>query len=621
MGIKITRRDFLNGILLGAGASLLEMSSPLLLMAQKPQWNGYGGTGDYRDSNGNTESVVTSAHKLRDGSYRITNASGTDTGEFFDLVIIGGGISGLAAAFQFKQNARSGQKCLIIENHPIFGGESRRNEFSVNGQKLIGPQGANSFEVIDDPDVPGYDIYSELGIPGNFSYQKFTGGDKKLQFDRTNFGFMLWHDSSPSFGYYFSEKKEGWASDIWKNRLTNTPYSEKVRKDFQIWRESGERHYDGNDFKRWLDTMTYRDYLEKVMKLSPEITKFADPVLAAGIGLGADVISAFGAYQVLMPGFEGFRQAAAGHSAESDWHSFPGGNDGIARHFVKKIIPNAIMGGRSFADIHNRSINFEALDSKENVVRMRLGALAVDIEHDREPGKSEYVRVVYVKGDKVMSIKARTVVMAGGSWVTRRIVKGLPAEYQNAYSQFYRSPALVVNVALTNWKFLYKLGLTACRWFDGFGFSCNIRRPMIVGDYRPPLDPEKPVILTFYVPFYYPGHSIKDQGVKGRLEMLSTGFADYEKKILAQMKMLFGTAGFDPEKDVAGIILNRWGHAYVNPQPGFYFGRNGSPAPSSIIRKPFGRISFAHSELGGHQHWLGAAFEGRRAARQTMDLL
>ena len=590
-------------------------------MAQKEPWDGFSGVGDYRGSNGNTESVAAAAHRLRDGYYNTSNPDATDTGEVFDVVIIGGGMSGLAAALQFKKAAHNGQKCLIIENHPVFGGESKRNEFVVNGQKLIGPQGANSFVVIDDQDVPGYDIYSELGIPTNFRYQKLTGGDKKLQFDRTNFGFMLWHDSSPSFGYFFGEQKEPWAADIWNKKFMNTPFSEKVKKDFITWRESGIRYYEENDFKKWLDTMTYSVYLEKVMKLSPEITKFVDPVLAVSIGLGADVISAFGAYQVSMPGFEGFRQGTVEHSAESDWHSFPGGNDGIARYFVKRLISEAIRGSNSFEDIQNQDINFDALDRRENAVSMRLGALAVHLEHDKKPEKSEYVRVEYTKGDKILSLKARTVVMANGSWVTRRIVNGLPGDHKAAYAQFNRSPMLIVNVALNNWQFLHNLGLTACRWFDGFGFSCNIRRPMIIGDYRPPLDPDKPTILTFYVPFYYPGLSMKQQGVKGRMELLSTSYAEYERKILSQMSRLFVKAGFDPKKDVAGIVINRWGHAYVNPQPGFYYGKDGLPAPSSVIRRPFGRIAFAHSELNGHQHWLGAAVEGRRATKQVMNML
>ena len=143
----------------------------------------------------------------------------------------------------------------------------------------------------------------------------------------------------------------------------------------------------------------------------------------------------------------------------------------------------------------------------------------------------------------------------------------------------------------------------------------------MIGDYQPPLDPNKPAIITFYVPFYYPGLPVHEQGVKGRTELLSTSYVNYEKKIKEQMTKLFGMAGFDPEKDIAGIILNRWGHAYVNPQPGFYFGKDGQPAPSSVIRRRFGRIAFGHSELNGHQHWLGAAEEGIRAARQAVEIL
>jgi spermidine dehydrogenase len=144
---------------------------------------------------------------------------------------------------------------------------------------------------------------------------------------------------------------------------------------------------------------------------------------------------------------------------------------------------------------------------------------------------------------------------------------------------------------------------------------------MIVGDYQPPLDPDKPAIITFYVPFYYPGLPVREQGIKGRMKLLSTSYSDFESQIRDQMIRLFGKSGFKPDKDLAGIILNRWGHAYVNPQPGFYFGRDGKPAPRDVIRRRFGRISFAHAELHGHQHWAGAAAEGIRAVDQILEVI
>src|SRR5690606_32277302 len=190
---------------------------------------------------------------------------------------------------------------------------------------------------------------------------------------------------------------------------------------------------------------------------------------------------------------------------------------------------------------------------------------------------------------------------------------------------FIHAPVLMVNVGLTNWRAMAKLGISAARWFDGvgesFGFSCNIRQPMIIGDYQPPLDPDRPTVLNFHVPFFYPGMDPKAQGIRGRMEMLMTSYADFERRIRKHLVALFGRAGFDPKRDVAAIILNRWGHAYVCPTPGFYFGRDGKPAARDVIRQGYGRVAFAHAELHGNQHWGPAAMEGRRAALQLKAAL
>jgi spermidine dehydrogenase len=306
---------------------------------------------------------------------------------------------------------------------------------------------------------------------------------------------------------------------------------------------------------------------------------------------------------------------------EISWHSFPGGNDGFSRYLIKALIPNAINGRDTFNDIINGPVNFKALDSQENVISLRLRATVVRVEHTSTQIKSDHVLITYVKAGKVYKLKARTVVMASAGWTNRSVVRDLPDEYKKAYKQFYYSPVLVANVAVTNWRFLYKLGLTACRWFRGFGFSCNIRQPMIIGDHRPPFHPDKPAVLTFYVPLHYPGLPVHEQGAKGRKEILSKSFLDYEQEIREQMARLFKGSGFNPRDDIAGIILNRWINAYINPQPGFYFGNNSEPAPYGVILNRFGRIAFGHSELNGHQHWVGAIEEGRSAARKVLEIL
>ncbi|MBI5633173.1 MAG: NAD(P)-binding protein [Nitrospirae bacterium] len=620
--MPITRRDFLNGTLLGAGALLFELPAPLRLFAQTSQGEGFGGGGDYAASYGNTGSVLNAFAAIERGEYKTLSGDIIDTSEVYDLVIVGGGLSGLGAAYEFNKSSSKQAKCLILENHPIFGGAAKRNEFMVQGERLIGPQASNAFGVIDRPGIPGYDIYTELGIPTEFDYAEMPSGLKQLDFDTTNFGYRLWFDSK-NIGHYYGDLKEGtsakWAAGFWESRLAGTPYPEKIRNDFLRWRNMTDRQYAGNDYGRWLDSMTYKDYLEKVLRLDPEITRYADPVLASVVGLGCDVISAYAARQVSMPGFPEFQ----GHRSlkNSHWHSFPGGNDGFSRCIIKALLPVAIEGGKSFADIQNGRVRFPALDRAGNRVRLRLASSVVRAEHEDNSVNGKTVTVTYLRDGKLYRVNARSVVMACGSRLSRKVVAGLPVSHAAAYNKFHVSPILVANVALTNWRFLYQLGLTACKWQSGFGFACNIRKPMYVGDYRPPLHPEKPTLLTFYVSFHQPGLPIEEQGAMGRKKLLGTSYAEFESRLIDQMKQLFSEAGFNPTKDVAGIVLNRWTYGYVNPQPGFYFGKDGAMAPRDVIRKPFGRIAFAHAELNGHQHWVAAVDEGRRAARQAMEAL
>ena len=614
--MSITRRDFLNGSLLGAGALLLELPAPLRLFAQSRPDYGFSGIGDYASSNGNTAAVIDAFKAIEKGSYTPPFPNAVNTNETYDLIIVGGGLSGLGAAYEFNKSSSGKAKCLVLENHQIFGGAAKRNEFMVQGERLIGPQASNAFGVIDRPGIPGYDIYSELGIPTEFEYAEMPSELKPLDLDATNFGYRLWFDSKNIGHYYQENKSAGWAAGFWESRLAGTPYPEKVRKDFLRWRNMTDRQYEGSDYGRWLDSMTYKDYLEKVLALDPEITRYADPVLASVAGLGCDVISAYTARQVSMPGFPEFQ----GHRSlkNSHWHSFPGGNDGFSRHFIKALVPDAIEGSRSFADVHNGQVRFPALDRESNRVRVRLGSSVIRVEQE-DSSKGKNAAVIYLRDGKLFRINTRGVVMACGSRLSRKIVSGLPVSHTEAYDQFHTSPILVANVALTNWRFLYRLGFTACKWSGGFGFACNIRRPMYVGNYRPPLHPDKPIVLTFYISFHQPGLPVKEQGEMGRERLLGTSYAGFESQLIGQMKELFSDAGFDPAKDVAGIILNRWTYAYVNPQPGFYFGKGAAMAPRDVIRRPFGRIAFAHAELNGHQHWVAAVDEGRRAARQAME--
>jgi spermidine dehydrogenase len=211
--------------------------------------------------------------------------------------------------------------------------------------------------------------------------------------------------------------------------------------------------------------------------------------------------------------------------------------------------------------------------------------------------------------------------MAGGNWTTKHVIADLPSAQKTAYSQFFRSPCIMANVAVRNWRFLAKLGVSGCRWFGGnIGNYFELRRMALVGDVPLQITPDSPVALTVKILFSYPGLSTEAQGHRGRGELLATSFREYEHRIREQFSQMFSSVGFDAQRDIAGIILNRWGHAYLSPQPGFFFGTGGKPAPREILRStPFGRIAFANTDLAGTMDHRCSILEARRAVSQLFD--
>ncbi|MBC7897581.1 MAG: NAD(P)/FAD-dependent oxidoreductase, partial [Cytophagaceae bacterium] len=252
MGAEITRRDFVNTAMVGVGASLLHAAAPLhafrdlalpTTQPRKDAWFGYGARGDYARASGNTREVAEAAHRIRDKKYAKDKLRATDTGESYDLVIVGGGMSGLGAAHFFQKNAAAGQTCLILENHLIFGGEAKENEFLVGGHRLIAPQGSNDF----GPPAAGTGslmdkIYEDLKIPRQYEFEPWGSTHGPLKAARDNYGHMTGiAESQVDIGYWF-EDAEGnggrWVNNMWRDDLERAPYSPDVRAQLLKWRYS-----------------------------------------------------------------------------------------------------------------------------------------------------------------------------------------------------------------------------------------------------------------------------------------------------------------------------------------------------------------------------------------------
>jgi len=405
-------------------------------------------------------------------------------------------------------------------------------------------------------------------------------------------------------------------------RLEGAPISRSTRVEWLRWLKSQpveEKKFEhpkveGDPTSRYLDSITLEQHYMERFGLSRETVRtFLSPIEGGGSGLGPDALSGYSdyAYEMLHP----LEDEASGTD-----QMFPGGNTTIARLMVKRLIPAAIDGGEDVEGVSRNNINFAALDTSGHKSRIRLSSTVISVQHDGDPAKASSVTAVYLNGGKLYRVKARSAIMAGGSWTTKHIVKDLPSTHQQAYAQFYRSPCMMANVAVRNWRFLYKMGMSGCRWFEGIGNYMEVRKLALTGNEDPTIGPDSPTVLSLKVLYSYPGYSTEEQGNRGRAELMRTSFKEYETRIREQFSDMFAGAGFDAQRDIAGIILNRWGHAYLSPQPGFFFGNAGKPAPREILRNsPFGRIAFANTDLAGAMDHRYSILEAKRAVEQLLD--
>jgi spermidine dehydrogenase len=622
MQTEITRRDFLGSTLLASGALLLDALTPTHLLAQQQDdYTGYGGVGEYSASNGNTWPVLQAGHKIRDAVYDRLPGNVVETGETYDCVIVGGGISGIAAALFFQRSAAKNTRCLVLENHPIFGGEAKQNEFLVDGKKLIAHQGSAIYQLQEPRSFLAH-FYDSIGLKTpKLTYQKWGGPQPEMPLSRTpydaagmDFGqYGFW------FGAKFGPKPGMWVMDPVRKKLEGAPISAGARAEWvrfltgaQVDSKKFEHpKVEGDAISRYLDTISLETHYMERFGLSQETVRtFLSPVEGGGSGLGPDALSAYCdyAFEMLHP--------VADETGGMD-QMFPGGNTTIARLMVKGMIPASIRGDDSVESVSRNNVNLAALDSADSPARIRLGATAVAVQHDGDPAKASTVSIIYEKGGKLYRVKGRSAVMAGGSWTSKHIVRDLPENYRQAYSQFYRSPCMMANVAVRNWRFLYDMGMSGCRWFDGaIGNYMEVRKLALTGAAEPTIGPDSPIVLSLKVLYAYPGLPTEEQGNRGRMELLSTSFREYERRIRQQFADMFGASGFKQD-DIAGIILNRWGHAYLSAQPGFFFGKDGKPAPRETLRKaPFGRIAFANTDLAGAMDHRFSILEAQRAVKQ-----
>tara|TARA_R100000049_G_C1957100_1_gene115706 strand:+ start:5427 stop:7235 length:1809 start_codon:yes stop_codon:yes gene_type:complete len=600
----------------GSGSAATEGYAP-----SGSPWTGFGGEGDYAIANGNTEAVVSNAHgTIRDRTWPdLPKGAAKET---VDLVIVGGGFSGITAAYEFSKHARNGQTALLLENHPVPGGEAKYNEFKVDGKTLYAPQGSNDAL----PPMPGYEggryetffeYWRELGLPESYEYVPLAGGAENLRLPENEYMPMV-APNAYDLGFFFEDT--GWCINPTRNEFKDTPWTPQQQEELSDFLNNRrDLVSDQSDPDRWLDSMTYAELLDK-LGYSKLVQEYVNPLVGVGnFGVAANAISAFAAKRLSLPGAIPSSQET--RFANIETISFPGGNTWILRSFLKRIQPDAIEGSDDLVSVGTGALNFDAMDRSGNTVRMRFGATVIDVSHDGDPKNAKTVLVTYMRNGELHSVRSKAVIMATGQWVNKHIVQDLPPEIVEASAQFHYGPVLTANVAVRNWRFISDLGIGSARWFNGFGWHLAVKHNPAVGLDDEPFTPDSPTVLTLYTPILAPHADLVAQGPTARQAMFETGYDEYAQQIRAQMTKMFAKSGFDAGRDIAGIVLNRWGHAYMAPPPGWFFGTHGNPPPSEVLRKGFGRVIYAHSELQGNQNAAHATLEGKRGALDAMKLI
>jgi spermidine dehydrogenase len=630
MDRTITRRDFVNGMAVAVG--LLGARAAGAQAAQNPADYPPERTGMRGSHPGSFEAV----HSLRDGTFWQTAGKPHDTHEHYDLVVVGGGISGLSAAHFFQAKAGPSARILILENHDDFGGHAKRNELHLGGRLQLvngGTVGIDSptpyspeadgllkFLGIDPPALAakyrGRRGPSEPGMKGAWFFDKETFGEDRLVV------------GTPTGG---GRRGRGADSASWKDFLGRTPLTPQVQADILRLQVDSTDYMSGlteAEKKDRLWRMSYKDYLLNVAKVDPGVIPFYQTRTQGEWGVGIDAEPALDCWAQGMPGFQGMglervptphmSYTAAGYLRGGSYNfHFPDGNASIARLLVRNMIPNAVTGGPAVEDIVTSEVDYSRLDRPGAPVRIRLNSPVVRARHLGDPQSAKEVEIAYVNGSEVHTVRAKHCVMACWITVIPYLCPDLPEKQKEAMHYLVKVPLVYTRVGVRNWSAFRNLEISGIQSPGMYHTGVSLNFGPEMGGYVPAKTPDDPILLTMTKTPCKPGLPVRDQQRAGRRELLATSFETFERNIRDQLVRTLKGGGFDPAVDIEAIIVNRWPHGYgyeYNP----LFDPEWAPgqAPHEIGRKPFGRITIANTDSGATAYTDVAINQAWRAVNE-----